>query len=66
VAILLIGYTPQKGLTKTEQKQPSVKYFLPSFKPMLAFVIIWDTRRKIFNFRSDFYDDFAMSSQVPA
>jgi hypothetical protein len=55
VAIILIGYTLRKGLTKTEQKHRSAKYFSPSFEPLLALVIIWDTRRKIFDFGSDFF-----------
>jgi hypothetical protein len=39
-----IGYTPRKGLTKTEQKQGVCNFFLPSLEPLLALVIIWDTR----------------------
>jgi hypothetical protein len=49
-----IGSSQQKGLTKTEQKRRSAKYFLSSFEPLLAFAIIWDTQQKIFNFGSDF------------
>jgi hypothetical protein len=65
VAIILIGYTPGKGLTKTEQKQWVCKNFLPSFEPLLALVIIWDTRRKIFDLGSVFLQRDGFSSKPP-